>query len=145
MPLPSAIQFLWYKFGEFGVGSTNDPQIDIFLCSCHLFAWYCIDRGKIILVSSLMIVYGYIYILIAITYYLQRTLSKSQILTLFMLCIICCHFPTHPPPPKKRWINQLLCSSLLKVGTWGTYWVTTVPPPPHGWVILTVQPCATPK
>ena len=145
MPLPSTIQFLWYKFGEFGIGSTNDPQIDIFLCSCHLFAWYCIDRGKIILVSSLMIVYGYIYILIAITYYLRRTLSKSQILTLFMLCIICCDFPTHPPPPQKK-------TSCFAQAYWR--WALEVPtglplcpppPPPHGWVILTVQPCATPK
>ena len=143
MPLPSGIQFLWYKFGEFGIGSTNDPQIDIFLCSCHLFAWYCIDRGKIILVSSLMIVYGYIYILIAITYYLRRTLSKSQILTLFMLCIICCDFPTHPPPPKKKMNKPAALLKLIEGGH--LRYLLGYHCAPHGWVILTVQPCATPK
>ena len=31
-----AIPFLWCKFGEFGIGSTNNPLTDIFLCSYHL-------------------------------------------------------------------------------------------------------------
>ena len=41
-----AIQFLWWtilKIEEFGIGSTNNPLIDSFLYSHHLFAWCCID------------------------------------------------------------------------------------------------------
>ena len=41
-----AIQFLWWTIltiKEFGIGSTNNPLIDIFLHSHHLFAWCCID------------------------------------------------------------------------------------------------------
>ena len=30
------IQFLWCSFGEFGIGSTNNSQIDMFLYSYHL-------------------------------------------------------------------------------------------------------------
>ena len=29
-------------FGEFGLGSTNNPLVDIFIYSHHLSAWYCI-------------------------------------------------------------------------------------------------------
>ena len=36
-------QFLWCQFGEFGIGSTNNPLIDILLYSHHFYAWYCID------------------------------------------------------------------------------------------------------
>ena len=41
-----AIQFLWWtilKIEEFVIRSTNNPLIDIFLYSHHLFAWCCID------------------------------------------------------------------------------------------------------
>ena len=35
------------QFGEFGIGSTNNPLIDIFLNSYLLSAWYC-GKEKII-------------------------------------------------------------------------------------------------
>ena len=41
-----AIQFLWWTIltiKEFGIRSTNNPLIDSFLYSHHLFAWCCID------------------------------------------------------------------------------------------------------
>ena len=45
--LMSAIQFLWWRFGEFGIGSTNNPLIDMFLYSNPLFAWqYCYSWKK---------------------------------------------------------------------------------------------------
>ena len=40
------MQFLWWTIlmiKEFGIESTNNPLIDIFLHSHHLFAWCCID------------------------------------------------------------------------------------------------------
>lgn len=39
----SAIQFLWWWFSEFGIGSTNGPLVDIFLYSQHLSAWQWTD------------------------------------------------------------------------------------------------------
>ena len=49
----SAIQFLWCWVGKFGIGSTYNPIIDIFLYSHHLSAWYVIDNvTKISLVWS---------------------------------------------------------------------------------------------
>ena len=44
--LLSAMQFLWWTIltiKEFGIRSTNNPLIDSFLYSHHLFAWCCID------------------------------------------------------------------------------------------------------
>ena len=41
--LLSAIQFLWWWFSEFGIGSTNSPLVDIFLYSQHLSAWQWTD------------------------------------------------------------------------------------------------------
>ena len=41
-----AIQFLQCYFREFGIGSTDNSLIDIFLYSYHLPAWYCINFGK---------------------------------------------------------------------------------------------------
>ena len=41
-----AIEFLWWTIltiKEFGIGSNNNPLIDIFLYSHHLFAWCCIS------------------------------------------------------------------------------------------------------
>ena len=35
-----AAQFLWCYFGEFGIGSTNNPLIGIFLNYHHLSAWF---------------------------------------------------------------------------------------------------------
>ena len=34
------MQLLWCYFGEFGIGSTNNPLIYIFLYSDHWSAWY---------------------------------------------------------------------------------------------------------
>ena len=31
----------WCSFGEFGIGSTKNPQIDIFLNSHYFSAWHC--------------------------------------------------------------------------------------------------------
>ena len=42
-------------FREFSIGSTNYPQIDIFLYSCHLSGWYCID---IVRRNSVLVTYG---------------------------------------------------------------------------------------
>ena len=41
-------------FGEFGIGSTNNPQINIFLYSHHFSAQYCIDivRRNSVLVTD---------------------------------------------------------------------------------------------
>ena len=47
--------FLWCQFGEFGIGSTNNPPIDVFLYSHHYYAWYCID---IVRRNSLLVTHG---------------------------------------------------------------------------------------
>ena len=49
----SVIQFIWCYFGEFGIGSTMNTIIDIFLYSHPLSAWFCIDivRRKSALVT----------------------------------------------------------------------------------------------
>ena len=41
------------QFGGFGIGSTNNPLIDIFLYSRYLSAWFCIDvvKGNSLLVT----------------------------------------------------------------------------------------------
>ena len=49
------IQLLWCSFGEFGIGSINNPLIYIFLYSHHLPAWYCIDIVKR---NSVLVSYG---------------------------------------------------------------------------------------
>ena len=41
--LLSVIQFLWCYIWEFGIGSTNNLQIDIFLYSHYLSSKHCID------------------------------------------------------------------------------------------------------
>ena len=46
---------VWYQFGEFGIGSTNNPLIDILLYSHHFYAWYCID---IVRRNSLLVTHG---------------------------------------------------------------------------------------
>ena len=38
--LLSAIEFSWCLFGEFGIGSTENPLVDIFLYSHHLSSWF---------------------------------------------------------------------------------------------------------
>ena len=43
--------FIW----EFGIGSTNNLQIDVFLCSHHLSSRYCID---IVRRNSLLATHG---------------------------------------------------------------------------------------
>ena len=35
---------IWFYFGEFSTGSTNNPLIDVFLYSHHLSAWYCKEK-----------------------------------------------------------------------------------------------------
>ena len=44
--LLSSIQFIFCDFGEFGLGSTYTPLLNILLYSHHLSAWYCIDVVK---------------------------------------------------------------------------------------------------
>ena len=46
---------VWYQFGEFSIGSTNNPLIDILLYSRHFYAWYCID---IVRRNSLLVTHG---------------------------------------------------------------------------------------
>ena len=41
--------------GEFGVGSTNNPLMDVFLYSHHLTAWHCVDTVKR---NSLLVSHG---------------------------------------------------------------------------------------
>ena len=43
LSLLSAIQYLWWWFEEFGIGSTNNPLIDSSLYSRHFSVWYCLD------------------------------------------------------------------------------------------------------
>ena len=53
----SAVQFLWCynQFREFGIGSINDPLIDILLFSLsHLSVRYCID---IVRINSFLVTY----------------------------------------------------------------------------------------
>ena len=40
------MQFMSCLFGEFVIGSTYNPLIDIFLYSHHLSAQYCIDAVR---------------------------------------------------------------------------------------------------
>ena len=49
------IQLLWCSFGEFGIGSINNPLIYIFLYSHDLPAWYCINIVKR---NSVLVSYG---------------------------------------------------------------------------------------
>ena len=44
-----------YKFGEFGIRSTNNNLIEILLYSHHFYAWYCID---IVRRNSLLVTHG---------------------------------------------------------------------------------------
>ena len=53
--LLSDIQFFWCQFGEFGIGLTNNLQLDILLYSHHLHAWYCIDSIR---KNSVLITHG---------------------------------------------------------------------------------------
>ena len=53
--LMSVIQVLWCKLGEFGFGSTNNPLIDLFSFSHHLWAWYHVDTVRR---NSILVTHG---------------------------------------------------------------------------------------
>lgn len=42
------------SIGEFGIGLTENPLVDIFLYSHHLSSWFCFDVVRRILFWSLM-------------------------------------------------------------------------------------------
>ena len=58
--LLSAIQFSWFLFGEFAIGSTYNPLNYIFLYSCHFSAWYGIDILRWNSIWSLLVTDGFL-------------------------------------------------------------------------------------
>ena len=99
--------------GEFCIGSTDNPSIDICLYSHHLSAWYCID---IVRRNSVLVNHGRVKLIMVIFLsYLQEIHGKRQAFIPFFFFLFS-QIADFSPGLKETFLQQYKTYSVKKVG-----------------------------